>query len=50
MIEEEAEMKLTLPDLPPVYGACIEAMRLDGVEADDCWRQKFHETYRRQTC
>ena len=50
MIEEEAEMKLTLPDLPPIYGACIEAMRLDGVVADDCWRQKFHETYRRQTC
>ena len=50
MIENAAGVKLILPDLPPVYGACIEALRLNGIEVDGNWRQTFHETYRRHVC
>ena len=50
MVEEAAGVMLTLPELPPVFGACVEAMRLDDQEITDEWRKNFRTEYRRLTC
>jgi N-acetylglucosamine kinase-like BadF-type ATPase len=38
---------LIRPDLPPIYGAALEAMYLLGCEPDTAFKQRFAETYRR---
>lgn len=50
MVEERADVKLELPELPPVYGACIEAMRAADMEIPPEFRQNFMESYRRLSC
>lgn len=50
MVEEKVGVKLELPDLPPVYGACIEAMRTVDMEISPEFRQNFVESYRRLSC
>ena len=50
MISQRAGVALRLQELPPVFGACIEALRLSGTEPTDAWRNHFRDTYRRQTC
>ena len=38
---------LIRPDLPPIYGAALEAMYVRGCEPDTAFKQRFAETYRR---
>lgn len=47
LVEEASGCKLVDPGLPPVYGACIEAMRRSGRQIPKDFREKFHESYRR---
>ena len=49
MVENMAEVKLTLPDVPPVYGACVEALRAVGLTAPADFRRIFLETYQRMS-
>lgn len=50
MVEKAASVHLTLPELPPIYGACVEAARMDDIVITDEWRKRFRENYRRLTC
>ena len=46
MVEKQAGVRLTMPDLPPVYGACVEALRSEGVSVSQNFHQNFWESYR----
>ena len=46
MVEQQAGVKLTLPELPQVYGACIEAMRAEGLQACEAFMQNFTDSYK----
>ena len=46
MVERLSDTSLVLPDTPPVFGACVECMRLSGIETDEMFRKKFIESYR----
>ena len=46
MVEQYAGVKLTLPELPQVYGACIEALRAEKQQACDTFLQNFKESYK----
>lgn len=46
MVEQQANVVMTLPELPQVYGACIEAMRAEGVQACDAFLQNFTDSYK----
>lgn len=46
MVEQQAEVVMTLPELPQVYGACIEAMRAEGVQACEAFLQNFTDSYK----
>lgn len=50
MVEDQAGVKLELPDLPPVYGACVEAMRAGEMQIPTEFRQNFMDSYRRVSC
>ena len=50
MVEEQVGVKLELPDLPPVYGACVEAMRTAQVQITPEFRENFVQSYRRISC
>lgn len=50
MVEEKAGVTLELPELPPVYGACVEALRREGISVGPEFRQNFMESYRRLSC
>jgi len=50
MVEEKVGVKLELPELPPVYGACVEAMRTGNMEIAPEFYQNFLESYRRLSC
>lgn len=50
MVEAIVGAHLELPDLPPVYGGCVEAMRTVGVEIGPEFRQNFLDSYRRVSC
>lgn len=45
MVEEQAGVKMTIPELPSVYGACVEAMRADGMTIPESFHQKFLNSY-----
>ena len=45
MVEAESGCKLVDPGLPPVYGACVEALRRTGREIPPTFREKFRESY-----
>jgi len=47
MVESKIGIKLKLPDIPPVYGACIEAMRLGNMPVPSEFRQNFTDSYKR---
>ena len=50
MVEQQAGMTLDLPTLPPVYGACVEALRAEGIPIDPEFRNNFTNHYRRTLC
>lgn len=50
IVERKAGIKLTLPDVPPVYGACVEALRSKNVPIPENFRDVFMESYRRLPC
>lgn len=49
MVQEKSGVTLYLPELPPVYGACVEAMRLVQQPIPEHFLQNFTEGYRRIT-
>ena len=50
MVEEAAGIPLVIPELPPVYGACIEALRCENIPITKEFKKIFTESYRRITC
>lgn len=50
IVERKAGIKLTLPDVPPVYGACIEALRSENIPIPTGFHDTFMESYRRLSC
>lgn len=46
MVEGLSDTRLILPNTPPVYGACVECMRLCGIETNEQFKNKFIESYR----
>ena len=49
-VERQAGVKLTIPELPPVYGACVEALRSEGIQASAAFRQNFKDSYKMAAC
>lgn len=47
MVEKLAHIQIEMPTLPPAYGACVEALRLDGVQPDENFYKNFMNSYRR---
>ncbi|MBE6642588.1 MAG: XRE family transcriptional regulator [Ruminococcaceae bacterium] len=45
-VEDFSNTKLTSPDMPPVYGAAVECMRLNGIGVTDEFKTNFKESYR----
>ena len=45
LIERSGE-RFVLPDLPPIYGACVECLRLNGIAATDEFYKKFAAEYK----
>lgn len=45
MVEEQAGVKLVMPELPAVYGACIEALRAEGLQIPQEFHQNFIDSY-----
>lgn len=45
MIEEQAQITFEMPSLPPVYGACIEALRRNSVTPGESFRENFIHSY-----
>lgn len=50
LVENAAGIRLTIPDVPPVYGACVEALRGEGISIHDDFHKNFMESYRRMSC
>ncbi len=50
MVQEASGCKLYLPELPPIYGACVEAMRQSNIAVNEEFKKNFTESYRRQIC
>lgn len=46
LVEQLAEIKLTPPELPPVYGACVEALRAEGLQTRESFLQNFADSYK----
>ena len=46
IVEQQAGVELTMPTLPQVYGACIEALRADGLKACESFSQAFKDSYK----
>lgn len=45
MVEMQAGIRMEIPDLPSVYGACVEAMRANGMAIPETFHQKFLDSY-----
>lgn len=50
MVEQKADVHLTMPAVPPVYGACVEALRMENLPIPEKFQKNFMETYRRLSC
>ena len=46
LVQESANIKLFAPDTQPVYGACIECIRLNNIQPDIQFKNNFLESYR----
>ena len=47
MVQEVSGCILYLPELPPIYGACVEAMRRSNITVTEEFKKNFTESYRR---
>ncbi len=50
MVQEMSGVELLMLELPPVYGACVETMRLAKLPIPEDFLSNFTESYRRATC
>lgn len=50
IVEQKAGITLTLPGVPPVYGACVEALRGENILIPPNFRENFMESYNRLSC
>ena len=50
MVQEMSGVELVVPELPPIYGACVEAMRLAQIPIPQNFYENFAVTYRRSVC
>ena len=50
MVQELSGVELLIPELPPIYGACIEAMRLAQLPIPENFYENFVTSYRRTVC
>ena len=46
MVEAAAGVNLFYSQMPAVYGAAVECLRLNGIKADDIIKNNFKESYR----
>ena len=46
IVEEMAGVQLYIPKTQPIYGACLEAMRLNGENVSEDFKKNFMESYR----
>lgn len=47
MVEEQAEVTIEMPTLPPAYGACVETLRREGLTPRADFYGNFIDSYRR---
>jgi len=50
MVQEMSGVELLIPELPPIYGACVEAMRLAEIPVPKNFYENFASSYRRTVC
>ena len=50
LVEQYAGVRLTIPENPSVYGACVEALRAEKLPLPQDFAQNFAETYRMAGC
>lgn len=50
LVEQYAGVRLTFPETPTVYGACIEALRAERLLPPAEFRQSFTESYKMASC
>ena len=46
LVEQQTGVILTMPDIEPVYGACIEALRAEGSPVPEGFHERFLESYK----
>lgn len=46
ILQEMSGAELLVPDTPPIYGACVELMRLSGMDRGEDFKKNFKESYR----
>ena len=46
MVQQQADVALTIPETPAVYGACVEALRMQNITLDEIFRQEFIDSYK----
>lgn len=46
MVEQQSGVSLTLAQMPQSYGACIEALRAEGLHAGEAFAQNFTDSYK----
>lgn len=46
LVEQQAGVTLTIPELPQSYGACIEALRAQGLHAEEAFARNFGDSYK----
>lgn len=50
MVQEMSGVELLIPELPPIYGACVETMRLAELPIPENFYENFVNSYRRTVC
>ncbi len=46
IVQQQAGAELTIPETPAVYGACVEALRMQNTALDETFRQEFIGSYK----
>lgn len=50
MVQDMSGVELIVPEIPPIYGACVETMRLAQIPIPENFYENFAATYRRSVC
>ena len=50
LVEQYAGVRLTIPENPSVYGACVEALRAEKLPLTEDFAQNFAESYHMAGC